>query len=389
VSADVQSFISKELHSLLFFEEFVFSRNKFTPPSSTEVEFADAIVMLGNVLLIYQIKERLTDQAGDAEAERRWFKSKVLGKATKQVRDTLRFLRTCSEIRVPNERGHVFNLAAKDASVDLVKIVIYKPTPNLPNDCRRVRHHVSDTAGFIHIIEVHDYLEMSRTLRVPEDLVCYLKYREMVLTKSEDKCLFEPGISGHFIGGDTNILPTVASARYLKRLVQDEEEWDLSPFLRDLYNHLSDPKDSDKYYDILIEFVKLPRSVWRAVKERVRLCVENVNKDEFAQPYRIVAPHTGCGFVFIPVPSELVLRPDWPIIRERAIEQFTLAHKYDQRLSKCIGVLFAKQGSAFYIDWCLEAYEWVEDRDIQRALDKNFPFRRVRVAMLYGYLFEE
>jgi hypothetical protein len=34
-------------------------------------------------------------------------------------------------------------------------------------------------------------------------------------------------------------------------------------------------------------------------------------------------------------------------------------------------------------------YEWVEDPDIQRALDENFPFRRVKEAELYGYFFEE
>jgi hypothetical protein len=76
-SEDIQSFIGKKLHSLLFLEEFVFSRNKFSPPSPSELEFADAVVMLGNVLFICQIKERSAEQSGDEDAERRWFQSKV------------------------------------------------------------------------------------------------------------------------------------------------------------------------------------------------------------------------------------------------------------------------------------------------------------------------
>ena len=100
-AADVQSFISKELHSLLFLEEFVFSRSKFSPPASSELELADAVVLLGDVLLVYQIKERSPRDAGDAETERRWFDSKVIGKATKQVRDTIRYLQSYSEIQVP------------------------------------------------------------------------------------------------------------------------------------------------------------------------------------------------------------------------------------------------------------------------------------------------
>ena len=87
---DVQSFISKELHGLLFLEEFVFSQNKFSPPSRSKVEFADAVVMLGDVLFIFQIKERSPKLHGDAETQRRWFESKMIGKATKQLRDTLR-----------------------------------------------------------------------------------------------------------------------------------------------------------------------------------------------------------------------------------------------------------------------------------------------------------
>jgi len=78
--SDIQSFISKELHSLLFLEEFVFSRNKFSPPSSSELELADAVVMLGDVLLIYQIKERSPQHMGDAVSERRWFKWRCLAK---------------------------------------------------------------------------------------------------------------------------------------------------------------------------------------------------------------------------------------------------------------------------------------------------------------------
>src|SRR5215475_2719118 len=111
-SANVESFIGKELHSLLFLEEFVFSRSKFSPPSGSELEFADAVVMLGDVLLIFQIKERSSPRTGDGEAESRWFESKVLKEASKQIRDTLSYLQAYSEIRVPNERGRIFNLAA-------------------------------------------------------------------------------------------------------------------------------------------------------------------------------------------------------------------------------------------------------------------------------------
>ncbi|MBN9254817.1 MULTISPECIES: hypothetical protein [unclassified Mesorhizobium] len=384
-AADVQTFISQHLHSLLFLEEFTFARTTFKPPASSEVEFADAVVMLGDVLLIYQIKERASADAGDAEAERRWFENKVRGKAVKQVRETLRYLRSCPDIPVPNERGRIFNLAAT-AFKDVLKVVIYLPSPNLPEDCRRLRHHVSKTEGFIHIIDAGDYLELSRLLRVPEEVVRYFRYREMVLTEfANSAALSEAAIVGHFIGGDPNLAPTASSADFVRRLIDDEHEWNLAPFLRGLHNHLSVPELSDDYYDILLEFAKLPRSAWRAVKERIKLCVEKTQKGEFAQPYRFTFPATGCGFVFIPADPEWVAHQDWPVMRVRGLRQLVEAHKYDRRLSKCVGILVAKDGEYFDILWCLVAHAWMEDPEYQRILESNFPFREVKGRDLHGY----
>jgi hypothetical protein len=196
----------------------------------------------------------------------------------------------------------------------------------------------------------------------------------------------EAAIAGHFVAGLSNVPPTHNSIEKLHQLVQDDEKWDLAPLMRGLHDHLLIQGSSDDYYAILIEFAKLPRSMWREVKERVELCVEKVRKNEFARPYRVTFPETGCGFVFIPTPSEVV-RDDWERVRLAAVRNFTELHKYEQRLSKCIGVLVAKNEESYEIIWCLIAHEWSENVEIQRALDKGSPFRSVSVAEVHGYLF--
>ena len=70
--------------------------------------------------------------------------------------------------------------------------------------------------------------------------------------------------------------------------------------------------------------------------------------------------------------SEFVLKPDWAAIRLRAIQNFTQLHKYDQRLSKCIGILVAKDGEYYDILWCLIAHEWAEDLEILKSLGRAF-----------------
>ena len=69
--------------------------------------------MLGDVLIIFQIKERNKAEVFGEDAEQKWYVSKVVKKATKQIRDTLSYLQAYDEIQIPNERGHTFNLAAR------------------------------------------------------------------------------------------------------------------------------------------------------------------------------------------------------------------------------------------------------------------------------------
>ena len=125
--------------------------------------------------------------------------------------------------------------------------------------------------------------------------------------------------------------------------------------------------------------------MWREVKRRVSLSIENVKKGEFARPYRMTVPERNCGFVFVPVPPEISASPDWSIKRLQAIQNFMLAHKYDQRLPKCIGVQVSKDGEYFDIYWGLVAFPWEYDPDMQEALTNSFPFRPVEEGIVHGY----
>ncbi len=385
-SIDAESFISRELHSLLFFEEFTFGRNRFSHPKSSEVELADAVVMLGDVLLIYQIKERSSNNIKNERSERQWFEKKVLGKAVKQIRDTLAHLNTNTEINVPNERGKFFNLAAQNFS-QIIKLIIYRPSSNLPKDCRAVRHYDSKSAGFIHVIEAEDYLQIAKTLRVPIDVVRYLEYRESVLQKfPEDHSeMPEAVIAGHFIGGNPDDLPTFDSLEYLWNLVQDEDKWDLSPILRRIHAGETQNGFDDDYYKILIEFAKLPRSAWRAVKERFVQCIEKSKQEKQVKPYRLVYPDTGCGFVFIPISTKVSNDPRWQQQKLVSLRNFVEAHKYDRHLSKCIGVQVSINGEYFDVLWCSIESEWIEDLEYQQKLEQNFPFRAVQEKQIFSY----
>jgi len=63
------------------------------------------------------------------QKERRWFEETVVKRATRQIRDTLSYLKTYPVVEVSNEWGHAFNVAAAKIAT-LHKICI--PLPCAP-----------------------------------------------------------------------------------------------------------------------------------------------------------------------------------------------------------------------------------------------------------------
>jgi hypothetical protein len=100
-----------QLNSIAFFKEFTFVKNTFQPlAGGSELELADNIVWMGDDLTVLQLKERSAQGTSDPDKESRWFEDKVLGKATKQMRDTMIYLGANSAIKLTNAHGHAFHL---------------------------------------------------------------------------------------------------------------------------------------------------------------------------------------------------------------------------------------------------------------------------------------
>lgn len=115
------------LNGLAFWREFTFAQNKFSPQPGRELELADNLVWFGVRAYILQLKQR-EDPTDDPAVERTWFQKKVLGKATSQIRDSLRFLQENPEIRITNQRGHRFEIR-RDALAEITKIIVFLPGP--------------------------------------------------------------------------------------------------------------------------------------------------------------------------------------------------------------------------------------------------------------------
>lgn len=373
-----------QINESLFFKEFSFSKNKFSPPQSSELEFADHVIWLDDLLITFQLKERVLSGIPTEQTEINWFNKKVIKKATKQIRDTLSYLNTHEEIKIANERNHTFNVASRNIS-KRIHIVSYSPHDLLPEEYRTKKFHLSSTADcFIHLIPDYDYQEMCKTFITPAEIGEYLEFRKEISTKHEDKvnALPENAIIGQFLYGDFKSDPDIDFVKYLVAFNQRLEEFDFSHILKIFADRIVTATNPHDYYQILKELAKLNRTELKEFKSRYYLCIKGCRENAVDLPYRMSSPRTGCGFIFIIVPSEHISRT------QIALQNFTDLHRYEQKLSKCIGTTFSHDGEFYAIDWCYIDEEWSYDSDLEQTLKENFPFRTISEKYCPTYQFD-
>jgi hypothetical protein len=374
-----------QINESLFFKEFSFSKNKFSPPQSSELEFADHVIWLDDLLITFQLKERDLSGIRTEQTESNWFEKKIIGNATKQIRDTLSYLNTHEEIKIANERGHKFNVISGNIS-KRIHVVSYSPHDLLPKKYRTKKFHLSSTTDcFIHLIPEYDYQEMCRTFITPAEIGEYLEFRKEISTKHENKVntLPENAIIGQFLYGDFESDPDIDFAKYLVAFNQRLEEFDFSHILKIFADRIVTATNPHDYYQILKELAKLNRTELKEFKSRYYLCIKGCRENAVDLPYRMSSPRTGCGFVFIIVPSDQVSRT------QIALQNFTYLHKYEQKLSKCIGTTFSHDGQFYAIDWCYIDEEWSYDSDLEQTLKENFPFRTISEKYCPTYQFDD
>jgi hypothetical protein len=376
------------LNANVFFREFAFSRNQFSPEPKVEHEFADLVVYLDSLLMVYQIKERDASISCTPAEEERWFRRKVLGKATRQIRDTLRYLQMHEEITLRNDRGHILVLR-KNAVQILLPLVIYACSSNLPRELVLTKHYHSSTIGFIHILSALDYSVVCSTLVTPSEVAEYLIFRQQLTERwpRETAAVDEASLLGQFISGQQQSRPTRDYARHLLDFKQDIIKFDISLIVRQFLDKIEfvgrpgvgRTEDKLQYYQIVKELAKLDRAEQYEFKRRFDLCIKAIDQDQDRPPMRVGFPRTGCAFVFVPTMGKMFE------LRHSGLYNFTLAAKYDLRFERCVGVSFVKDGDHYLIDWLYIEGEWEFDRELDLKLRDNNPFPEVNLVPFDRY----
>ena len=156
----------------------------------------------------------------------------------------------------------------------------------------------------------------------------------------------------------------------------DIKKFDVSYIIDNFSKNIKLLNHQTEYYPIIQEIAKLNRSELSEFKKRILLSIENSESEEMILPYRIYLPATDCGFIFIPLHSKNTQY--W----KTALYNFTMAHKYDTKATRCIGVIVVrdqKDLENFEFYWQFVDEEWIYDEAIEKALTVNYPFRKTKM----------
>ena len=368
--------IISQINSNVFFKEFTFSKNDFKELNTNQkLEFADNVVWLDTLFFIYQIKER---EPNSKNSDIKWFENKILNKAVKQIKSTLKYISNYSEIFIENEKGHQLDITKVKECVDPQKIIVYLPPDNFPESKRHLKFYESSEIGLVHLFHSEDYFWVCKYLITPAEIEESLNFREdlFLFDKIKSNALPEQYFLAHFL---ETLNADHFDPAYIKNLQNhnaDIEQFDVSHIIENFSKNIRLINHQTEYYPIIQEIAKLNRSELTEFKKRISLSIENSESEEIILPYRIYLPATDCAFVFIPLHSKNAKH--W----NTALYNFTMAHKYDTKATKCIGVVIMKdQKDLEYYEfyWQFVDEEWIYDEAIEKELADNYPFRKTKM----------
>jgi hypothetical protein len=191
---------------------------------------------------------------------------------------------------------------------------------------------------------------------------------------------------GAFIANEP--LPTANSHDHLRNFVQDLQEFDISRLLGSLFDRIENGDTSQDYYQVMLEFARVPRSVWREVKLRFVMSVDAALRGKHVQPFRLTFPASDCTFMIAVTPPGLpITGADGDRTRLTGLQNYTYGAMYLAKTSRAVGILVSKDGKDFQIDWCRLNMPWAPDPEMDARLEKSNPFRPVQEKTLPSFTF--
>jgi hypothetical protein len=248
--------------------------------------------------------------------------------------------------------------------------VVYRARPN---------HHVSRTAGLIHLLRSSDLIDVCRTLITLSEIASYLEFRDKIVRVNE--FLSERAIIGQFVRGAINELPDERNAEEFSRFRRDRSRFDIRWFFEELPGviHTNHNGDDKSYYGVLREYVLLDRFELEQARIRIGMVNESLIRSSNLPPM-VMATQRGTCFVWIAVPNRLFAQ------RQIMLQNMICLAKYVTKMDRCVGMAYAVRPDGLielelgYLD-----APWEHDSLAEYHLAEHNPFLPFEIEKKSGY----
>lgn len=304
-----------------FYKELVYSELKFKlqHDQNREVEFADLIINLEDIILAVQLKERNEkDRTQDKNTEERWLKKKCR-KAKEQIKDTISYIKN-ETVSFVNARGKETKINPK---ADIVPLVVFENASILEYE-HLLRSHSSEGLT-VNCMSLEDFRCMCKDLLSPIEIIEYIRWRHEFYEKNGSiNLLITETEQGFFLCKPQNRETLVHQYLYEHYgdvvLSEDKFYYELfREYVSVLYEHTEETTEDDACYEIVRFLSHLYRNEIKCFAERVEKSLLMAKEKKFKlvgtlrnsiSEYAIIFIATEQGEYF---PSEKLL----PIVFEK------------------------------------------------------------------------
>lgn len=252
-----------------FYKELVYADLKFVPEGGTEIELADLIINLEDVILAIQLKERNeNDRTQDKNVEEKWLKKKCK-KAKEQIKDTILYINN-EKVSFVNARGKETKI---NPNAEIVPLVVFENV-GISEYEHLLRSHTADGLT-VNCMSIDDFQLMCQKLVSPIEIIEYIKWRKMFYEKNGAiNLLITEAKQGFFLSKPQKQETLVHQYLYEqygdKVLAEDNFYYELfRQYVSVLYEHIEVVSEPDGCYEVVKFLAHLFRDEIRCFVERV------------------------------------------------------------------------------------------------------------------------
>mgnify|MGYP007069951852 CR=1 FL=1 len=267
----------------IFYKELVYSNLKFTPSGGTEVELADLIINLEDIVIAVQLKERNeNDRTDNLRTEERWLHNNRKN-AKRQIAATIKYIREGTSTFV-NSRGMKMGIR-QDARI--VSLVVFD-NKSIKGYKHLLSYQIQEDEEHVNCISLPDFQIMCKQLVSPMEIIQYIEWRERFYKENgEVNYLITDTENGFFISKPRN--NEVLVTQYLYEKYGEETVTGVgddvvlfNQYIYVLHEHIDFSSEENSNYYIVVFLAHFGLEEIRYFVERVRKGLEMSKKKEFS-----------------------------------------------------------------------------------------------------------